>query len=144
MPSYAAPLVELKRLPGDYLARRKRLRKAAERQYPGRVTAWYGGILYFTDRGIPPEAVPGVENVPKPGNGAVGFVGAQRTRSPKDSKPRLRGHSPLPTGARERMTVYRYDDGDSYCGHCDRVNHQIRLGHTDCRLCGGPLNVLAF
>ena len=60
----------------DHVTLRKRLRKAAEREYPGRKLAWLGGILYFTD-GLTPSEVPFVKQVPKPGHVTVGYLGAQ-------------------------------------------------------------------
>lgn len=68
----------------SYLSRRKRFRKQAEREYPGRSVAWFGGRLYFTDNLAEqvryyhgPEEVPGIECVPKPGHEAVGYTVAQ-------------------------------------------------------------------
>jgi hypothetical protein len=43
-------------------ATRKRLRKQAEKKFPGRPMQWIGGILFFTDDNT---RVPGVEEKPK-------------------------------------------------------------------------------
>jgi len=71
---------EIHKKGGNHLNLRKRLRKQAEREYPGRKVAWYGGILYFEksngQEGEPAE-VPGVQRVPKPGTQTVGYYGSQ-------------------------------------------------------------------
>ena len=65
---------------------RKRLRKLAERRYPGRSMAWFGGILYFIDRN-PRLQVLGVPHAPDAGCQAIGYAGAQPARSRSKEKP---------------------------------------------------------
>ena len=54
---------------------RKRLKLEVMRKYPGRVVAWQGGILYFIDSRRP-QKVPGVMEVPKPGQKVLSFRAA--------------------------------------------------------------------
>ena len=78
-PAYRAGMEKSK--DRSFLNLRKRLRRQAEEKYH-RPTAWFGGILYFTDNPTMwgPVEVPGVQRVPKPDHEVVGYAVAQKPR----------------------------------------------------------------
>lgn len=71
------------------MAVRKRIRRRAERDHPGRLLGWRGGRLYFLD--IKSE-VDGIPHVPKPNREAIGWE-----RAPGPSGPRNRADDRMGT-----------------------------------------------